>query len=80
MDCPICYSIIKDKDKIITNCNHIYHKECLDEWFKISYRCPLCRESKFNMTIKDHEKNYWKNREEIDKLINSCEKNLFNYI
>ena len=77
MDCSICYSDIKEKDKIITNCNHIYHRECLDKWFKISYRCPLCRESKFNISIEDYEQNYWKKQKEIETIINLYDKILF---
>ena len=42
MNCSICYNhIIED---VITECNHIYCKECLDKWFdKGKNSCPLCR-------------------------------------
>ena len=71
MDCSICHCDIDDKDKLITNCKHIYHKECLEKWFKISHRCPLCRESKFNISIEEYEKNYWKRQKELEKEIDS---------
>lgn len=31
------------KDKCITQCNHIYCKSCLEEVFKKSIKCPMCR-------------------------------------
>ena len=76
-DCPICCCVIDDKDKLITNCNHIYHKECLGRWFKISHRCPLCRESKFNISSNEYDKNYWKRQKELEHEINSCTFHLF---
>jgi hypothetical protein len=77
MDCSICFCEIEDKDKIITNCRHIYHEECLEKWFKISHRCPLCRESKFNISADEYSKKYWMKKKELEKAINLCNYNLF---
>ena len=43
-DCPICLQSIKDGVK--TNCNHIFHKECIIKHYTISNNknCPICRE------------------------------------
>jgi len=79
MDCSICFCEIEEKDKIITNCRHIYHKECLEKWFKISHRCPLCRESKFNISLDDYSNNYWKRKRELEKEINLCNYDLFKF-
>ena len=45
-DCSICLEEMKEKNKvIILECNHIYHKDCIMEWFqKDNINCPLCRE------------------------------------
>ena len=28
-----------------TNCNHIYCKPCIETWFKINKKCPLCNKA-----------------------------------
>lgn len=51
-DCSICLSklsILAISSKSHTlSCNHTYHKNCIDEWFKNNSTCPLCRT---NITI-----------------------------
>lgn len=43
VECCICYEgILEGK---ILSCGHIYHKECIDEWFKEKKICPYCRAS-----------------------------------
>jgi len=40
-ECCICYEgIVEGK---MLSCGHIYHKECIDEWFKEKRICPYCR-------------------------------------
>jgi hypothetical protein len=29
----------------IIDCNHIYHSECIEEWFKYNQSCPICRKN-----------------------------------
>ena len=42
--CIICFSDFNKNDKIkILKCGHIYHKECINEWFKKKELCPICR-------------------------------------
>ncbi len=47
-DCAICYANDPDKETITTSCKHLFHKECITEWFKELRRnkrhrqCPLC--------------------------------------
>ena len=42
--CSICLEEY-DNDNIISklNCNHIFHKECIKEWFQKNNNCPNCR-------------------------------------
>lgn len=46
-ECVICLTEFRegDKCKVRSNCNHIYHKACVDEWLAKSNQryCPLCR-------------------------------------
>jgi len=42
-ECCICYEgIVEGK---MLSCGHIYHKECIDAWFKEKRICPYCRTS-----------------------------------
>ena len=42
--CSICIQDFKLKDNIgITECDHNYHKECIDEWYLTNDTCPNCR-------------------------------------
>jgi hypothetical protein len=31
------------KPFMITPCKHVFHSECLEEWFKMKKECPNCR-------------------------------------
>jgi len=43
IECPICLKDIEKGNLIRQNsCSHIYHKHCLDDWFKIKHICPNC--------------------------------------
>ena len=42
--CPICLEIFRDcmvLSKI--RCNHIFHNDCINNWFDINFTCPLCK-------------------------------------
>ncbi|EDR28161.1 hypothetical protein EDI_096540 [Entamoeba dispar SAW760] len=48
-DCPICLCLIEDSsDVLLTKCNHIFHKECIQVWLKEHNDCPYCRTSLLN--------------------------------
>lgn len=67
-ECTICLERIHDIDKVdILPCNHAFHSECIDEWYKtsgteilnddtvsIEWHCPLCR---YTMTESINVKN-----------------------
>ena len=42
-ECIICleYMIKGDRVKIL-ECGHMYHYDCIIEWFKRKRECPLC--------------------------------------
>ena len=43
-DCIICLEKFKkDDDAIYLPCQHLFHKACLYEWFKIKDFCPYCK-------------------------------------
>ena len=44
--CSICLEDFKINDKYIEfECKHIYHKECIKEWFKKQQNSPNCRKN-----------------------------------
>ena len=40
-ECAICFNSNTD---YITPCNHHFHKECIEKWYKVKPTCPLCRQ------------------------------------
>ena len=42
-ECTICLLDYNEETKTKTECNHIFHQECLDKWLQTNYTCPLCR-------------------------------------
>ena len=44
--CTICLDDMWDRDSIFTNCSHIFHKTCIDQWLEQKAKnCPICRVS-----------------------------------
>ncbi|GAB4861597.1 hypothetical protein Ancab_036790 [Ancistrocladus abbreviatus] len=45
--CPICLSEYKAKETIrcISDCQHCFHADCIDEWLRLNGTCPICRSS-----------------------------------
>jgi len=40
-NCPICLD--ENPDMVLDNCNHAFHRTCIDQWLELSVLCPLCR-------------------------------------
>ena len=41
--CAVCLSEFDEGQQCRKlQCNHLYHQSCIDEWLKVSTRCPLC--------------------------------------
>jgi hypothetical protein len=45
LNCPISLEPFRDEDyvSIIRHCNHIFHTNQLNTWFRSNCRCPVCR-------------------------------------
>lgn len=55
--CIICYNSISDEEMCVTNCNHKYCLDCLNEWFdRGNISCPFCRQD-IEYFFKNNEKN-----------------------
>lgn len=45
-ECSICMVEYDLEDMIsITNCNHIFHTDCIKEWGRYNAVCAMCREA-----------------------------------
>ncbi|PIN00042.1 hypothetical protein CDL12_27454 [Handroanthus impetiginosus] len=44
-ECSVCLSILEDGEmiRILPNCKHNFHAECIDKWFGSNSTCPICR-------------------------------------
>ena len=43
-ECSVCITNFETNDDIIEiKCKHIFHNECIKEWYKYKNVCPLCR-------------------------------------
>ncbi|XP_054779913.1 RING-H2 finger protein ATL60-like [Prosopis cineraria] len=45
LECAVCLSelVHGEKARILPKCNHGFHVECIDMWFRSHSTCPLCR-------------------------------------
>ncbi|KAJ9160358.1 hypothetical protein P3X46_025766 [Hevea brasiliensis] len=46
-ECCICLGVFEDGDKVkvLPECHHSFHSECVDRWLSARSNCPLCRAS-----------------------------------
>ncbi|CAL0320987.1 unnamed protein product [Lupinus luteus] len=45
LECAVCLNEFEDSEtlRLIPNCDHVFHPECIDEWFASHTTCPVCR-------------------------------------
>lgn len=45
VECSVCLSGLEDGEaaRVLPNCNHAFHKECIDLWLHSHSSCPVCR-------------------------------------
>jgi hypothetical protein len=58
MDCSICFEELGD-DVVTTECNHLFHRQCIRNWLREHSSCPLCRsvigQEHTNIAFQDYE-------------------------
>ncbi|KAH7844416.1 hypothetical protein Vadar_027774 [Vaccinium darrowii] len=44
-ECAVCLSFLEDGEmvRILPNCKHTFHVECIDKWLTSQSTCPICR-------------------------------------
>ncbi|XP_061366938.1 RING-H2 finger protein ATL16-like [Gastrolobium bilobum] len=45
--CVVCLTEFQEQDvlKVLPNCSHAFHLDCIDIWLQTNVNCPLCRSS-----------------------------------
>ncbi|KAF5742326.1 putative ring finger protein [Tripterygium wilfordii] len=45
LECSICLGNVRDEDlvRVLPNCKHMFHVECIDMWLASNTSCPICR-------------------------------------
>ncbi|KAG4960394.1 hypothetical protein AAZX31_13G215400 [Glycine max] len=45
VECSVCLgTIVEDTiSRVLPNCKHIFHVDCVDKWFNSNTTCPICR-------------------------------------
>lgn len=43
LSCSICMDSNTDKNFVMTQCGHHFHKECVEPWINVKKNCPNCR-------------------------------------
>jgi len=44
-ECSICLATFDDSKEVrVTQCGHLFHSRCLENWLKLRRACPLCRQ------------------------------------
>ncbi|XP_064455677.1 uncharacterized protein LOC135366744 [Ornithodoros turicata] len=43
--CVICMELLVGRENVVTTCGHVFHRQCLREWFtsQEGSQCPQCR-------------------------------------
>ncbi|XP_027367635.1 RING-H2 finger protein ATL1-like [Abrus precatorius] len=54
-ECAVCLNEFQEDEKlrIIPNCSHVFHIDCIDVWLQNNANCPLCRTS-ISLTSRFH--------------------------
>ncbi|KAJ4964473.1 hypothetical protein NE237_024412 [Protea cynaroides] len=44
-ECAVCLGTLQDEEmvKVLPNCKHMFHVECIDMWLNSNSTCPVCR-------------------------------------
>lgn len=45
IECAVCLSNLENEEmaRVLPNCNHTFHSECIDKWLGSHSTCPICR-------------------------------------
>lgn len=55
LDCAVCLCEFKENEKgrLLPNCRHTFHVDCIDMWFRSHSTCPVCRTGAQSKPVKE---------------------------
>ncbi|KAI3806715.1 hypothetical protein L1987_22629 [Smallanthus sonchifolius] len=47
LECAVCLNEFHDHEnlRLLPGCNHVFHRDCIDEWLTVHVTCQVCRAS-----------------------------------
>lgn len=54
--CFICFENYQEKELVrnLPDCNHSFHKKCIDKWLKRKAQCPVCRNNVLEKKVRKY--------------------------
>lgn len=67
-ECLICLEKFEYKKykRVLHCCNNVYHKPCIDKWFKKNSTCPACRHDYLKEENEENAENIIVNENELE--------------
>ncbi|KAB2026459.1 hypothetical protein ES319_D06G221100v1 [Gossypium barbadense] len=61
LTCAVCLSEFENDEKarVLPNCSHAFHVDCIDMWFYTHSNCPLCRAPVQSLVKEDIAARVW---------------------
>ncbi|KRX09850.1 hypothetical protein PPERSA_02722 [Pseudocohnilembus persalinus] len=81
IQCSICFDDYEENQFVrILECQHNFHKECVDDWLKQKSNCPLCRKDIAIKNVKgnkiNEENDFISNTNNLQNIVEEQENNL----
>jgi len=52
--CSVCLGDFCDEEDVrVTQCRHVFHASCIEEWAVTKNQCPMCRDVLFQVVFTD---------------------------
>lgn len=57
LECAVCLCEFEDEEtlRLLPNCSHVFHPDCIDMWLSTHVTCPVCRSNLSAVTAADPE-------------------------
>ena len=71
-ECSICYELCTEKDSLVLNCQHVFHKKCTLLWIQQNKTtCPYCRTEISMSILEEIDPVYYARKELYDLMSNT---------